>query len=363
MLSITFWFWLSTRQITSIKLKVEAAMKREGKWVTMNDVASEAGVSSITVSRVLRTPEKVRPKTRERIEAAIVRLGYVPDESAGGLSSRRSRMVSALFSTLGGPVFASTINGLSARLREGGYHLLLASTDYSKENEESYIAAMLARRPDGVVLTSTAHTPAARELLRKAGIPVVEIWELPDDPVGHAVGFSNREAGRAMAEMLIETGRKNIGFLGNLSGSNTRTSQRLAGFIDALAAADRIPNRIVQSRDMNMSGPERGAGEFAELMRRWPDTDAVFCVSDSIALGAVSEARRCGVRVPEEVAITGFGDFDFAGESGLGLTTVRVPGYRIGEEAAEVILHGLDNPADPAVTRDLGFEIIRRTTA
>ena len=142
------------------------------KWVRMSEVAAAARVSTMTVSRVLRTPEKVRRETCERVAAAIRKLGYVPDAAAGTLSSRRSRIVGALVSTLGGSVFASTVDGLSQTLREAGYQLLLAATNYTPQLEADFIAAMLARRPDGLVLTSTQHTKAAHRLLTTAGIPI-----------------------------------------------------------------------------------------------------------------------------------------------------------------------------------------------
>ena len=206
------------------------------KWVRMSEVAAAARVSTMTVSRVLRTPEKVRRETCERVAAAIRKLGYVPDAAAGTLSSRRSRIVGALVSTLGGSVFASTVDGLSQTLREAGYQLLLAATNYTPQLEADFIAAMLARRPDGLVLTSTQHTKAAHRLLTTAGIPIVELWELPDKPVGSAVGFSNRAAGKAMTEFLLDSGRQRIGFIGRAAPSDTRGQLRRAGYEDALLA-------------------------------------------------------------------------------------------------------------------------------
>ena len=154
-------------------------MRDERRWVRMSEVAAAAGVSAMTVSRVLRTPDKVSRETCARVEAAIRKLGYVPDEAAGAFSSRRSRIVGALVSTLGGSVFASTVDGLSQTLREAGYQLLLATTNYAPAVEADVIAAMLARRPDGLVLTSTHHTKSAYRLLKGAGVPVVELWNCP----------------------------------------------------------------------------------------------------------------------------------------------------------------------------------------
>jgi LacI family gluconate utilization system Gnt-I transcriptional repressor len=333
------------------------------KWVKMSEVAAVAKVSTMTVSRVLRAPQKVRRETCERVEAAIRALGYVPDEAAGALSSRRSRIVGALVSTLGGSIFASTVDGLSQTLRKAGYQLLLATTNYAPEIEADFIGALLARRPDGLVLTSTEHTDAALGLLKAAGIPIVELWELPHAPLDSAVGFSTRAAGRAMTEFLAETGRHRIGFIGSTSPSDTRGQLRRAGYEDVLAERALGPPRIVAKAGPGIDGPDSGALALGELLARWPDTDAVFCSSDSVALGALCEAWRRRLRVPEDIAIAGFGDFEMASEHGLALTTVRVPGFAIGEEAARLVLQHGEGAAGGGRVVDLGFRIVRRNTA
>jgi len=332
------------------------------KWVRMSEVAAAAKVSTMTVSRVLRAPGKVRPETSSRVEAAIRKLGYVPDEAAGALSSRRSRIIGALVSTLGGSFFASTVDGLSQTLREAGYQLLLATTNYTPEIEDDSIVAMLAHRPDGLVLTSTQHTDVAHRRLKRAGIPIVELWELPDAPIDSAVGFSNRAAGKAMTEFLAGAGHQRIGFIGRSARYDKRGQMRRAGYTDALD--DR---RLHDPRVVAVAGrgddQSVGAVGLADLLARWGDTTAMFCSSDSVALGALSEARRRGLAVPEDVAIAGFGDFEMASENGLALTTVRVPGFAIGEEAARLLLQRGNGQASGRQVIDLGFEIVRRRTA
>jgi len=335
------------------------------RWVTMQDVARAAEVSTITVSRVLRTPEKVRAATRERVQAAVRELGYVPDQVAGALSSRESRLVAALVSTLSGSIFASTVDGLAQSLREADHQLLLGTTEYSSATEEALVATALSRRPDGIVLTSGDHTPAARAMLAGAGIPVIEVWELPEDPVDMAVGFSNQEAGRAMTRHLHATGRRRIGFVGGSRGTgeaDRRGRLRRQGYETALAELGLgAPRLVPEPADGSMV--ERGARDLAALLECWSDTDAVFCSSDSAALGAVSEARRRGIAVPDRLAIAGFGDFEFAGDLGLGLTTVSIPGHAIGTEAGRMLLaRKRGEPVGTAIL-DLGFTIVRRATA
>ena len=333
-----------------------------GAWATMADVAAVAGVSTMTVSRVLRSPAKVAAATRARVQAAILALGYVPDGIAGSLASGESRLVAALVSTVAGSIFVSTIDGLGAALAEAGHQLLVGSTDYSPASEEALLTALLRRRPDGLVLTSAEHTPATTRMLRAARLPVVEVWDLPERPLDLAVGFSNRAAGAALTGLLVELGYRRIGFVGGFFAGDRRGRRRFDGYAEVLAAKGLGPPRhLPVPGGTNLV--EAGAAAFSRFLERWPDTDAVFCASDALALGALCEARRRGLAVPGRVAIAGFGDFEFAGEGGLGLTTVRVPGRRIGLEAARLLLARKAGTPDLPRRLDLGFELVRRSSA
>jgi len=336
--------------------------KAANGWVTMQDVAREAGVSAMTVSRVLKVPAKVAPPTRHRVEAAIARLGYVPDSVAGALSSGRSRLVAAILSTLGGSIFVSTVAGLGETLRARGHQLLLGTTDYSQESEEALLAATLGRRPDGLVLTSGVHTEDARAMLGHAAIPVVELWELPETPIDMAVGFSNHAAGQAMTRFLFELGYRRIAFLGALGPEDRRGRARFDGYAEAVTELG-----IGPTREIGLGAPtspiEHGARSLPMLLERWPECDAVFCASDAMALGVFMEAMRRGVAVPGQLAIAGLGDFEYAGDHGLGLTTLAIPGERMGREAARLLLARKDGAAPPGTVVDVGFEPVRRATA
>jgi LacI family gluconate utilization system Gnt-I transcriptional repressor len=337
--------------------------KQRGNWVTMEDVATRAEVSKITVSRVLRDPEKVREVTRERVFAAVRELGYLPDDAAGALTTRSSKIVAALISTLEGSTFASTVDGLSRQLREAGYQLLLATTDYSPEREADILSTLLRRRPDGLVMTSSQHTSEARALLKRAQIPVVELWELPSRPIDCAVGFSNFSAGQAMTEFLLNRGYRRPVFIGAREGSDGRARSRSAGYAAAISErCSFTPRTVVAPADV-ISSTERGASGLVAALESWPDTDCVFCASDSVALGAISEARRRSLCVPDDIAVAGYGDFDFAGGSGLELTTVRIAGIEIGERAAELILQRLQGNRPKRKSIDVGFEVVARATA
>ena len=332
----------------------------KGKWVTMKDVADLANVGTITVSRVLRTPEKVSEPKRQRVQNAIAQLGYVPDNTAGALSSSKSRIFGAIVSTISDSVFASTLDGLSSTLRAAGYELLLTSTGYDPDVEEDALRALLARRPDGIVLTSTSHSAGVTKLIKSLSIPAVEIWQLPSAPLDIAVGFSNFQAAYDMARHLIDSGRKSIAFLGGDGPRDARGRRRREGYLAALNAAGVPPITWSNKEQGAVSGIETGAAFFDGCLNANPHIDAVMCVSDIVAVGVLCEARRRNVEVPGDLAVAGFGGFEVSMPSGFDLTTIEVPGKEIGIASAKALL-------DPEAARarkviDLGYKLVQRGT-
>lgn len=327
----------------------------------MDDVAELAGVSQMTVSRALRTPEKVAPETRARIEAAMAQLDYVPDLVAGSLAARRSGLIAAVVSTFENAIFAPTIAGLTEAAEAAGFTILLGSSGYSETDEERLLRAILGRRPDGVMLTDAFHTPRARRLLAAAGVPIVETWDLPAEPVDMVVGFSNVDAGRAMALALHGFGYRRIAFVAPSSERDRRGLKRLEGYrraMDELGAP---------RREIRLHGPvatlEEGAAALASLLDRHPDADAVACSVDTLAAGALLEARRRGIDVPGRLGIAGFGDFALAQPAGLDMTTMRIAGRNIGAEAGAMLVKRIAGETpDPAVF-DIGYEVVRRSSA
>jgi LacI family transcriptional regulator, gluconate utilization system Gnt-I transcriptional repressor len=304
--------------------------------VKMSDVARAAGVSTMTVSRALRQDGRIAPETRRKIQRLVQELGYVPDRTAAGFSSRRSGFVGVLVPSLNNTHFAETAVGLQNELHPAGLHMLLGHTSYLKARAEQLVETMLERRPEAMVVTYDDHTPRTRRLLSEAGIPVIEIWEVPPKPIGHVVGFSNRKAATTMTRHLIDLGRRKIGFIGEANDNGTRGAQRRLGFLDAVRAAGLDATRLIR-----MAAPPIGMLEgrqaMAALMRQWPDTDAVFCVSDPCAFGAVSACQVAGIAIPDDVAIAGFGNFEISQCAVPAISTISVSGLTIGAEAAGLI--------------------------
>ena len=321
------------------------AMQRS---VTMKDVARAAGVSVMTVSRAFRTDGSVREETRDAILAVAEQLGYVFDATAANLRSQRTDFVAITIPSLNNANFADTVRGLSAVLSEHGLQVLLGYTDYDVAQEERLIEQLLRRRPEAIVVTGGRHTPRGRRLLENAGIPVIETWDLPMEPIGHVVGFSNAAAMRAVVDHLVGLGHRRIAFIGGDTDGDTRRADRRRGFIAAMQAHGLDASRLIGAGQPPISMRE-GADAMARLLAERPDTEAVVCVSDLSAFGALTECQRRGVRVPGDIALAGFGAYEIAGICVPPLTTVNPFPVRIGEETARVILDVL--AGDPAPRR------------
>ncbi|MBI3525313.1 MAG: LacI family DNA-binding transcriptional regulator [Betaproteobacteria bacterium] len=326
--------------------------------VRMVDVAQLAGVSSITVSRTLLTPELVTPATRRMVEKAIKQCGYIPNRVAGSLAANRSRTVAVIVPTISNSLFADTVQGITDLLEAHGYHVFLGTSNYDIKEEESLVSAFLERRADAMVLTGISHSPTTKKLLRNAGIPVVEMWNLTPRPIDMAIGFSNFEAARKMTLFLASRGYRKIGFLGGVTENNDRTRDRERGYLAALAELGiaAVENRIVRTPfDFPMGGTA-----IAALLSKSPSLDAVFAASDVLAIGAILECNRRGWPVPSKIAIAGMDDSPLGSQLSPKLTTVRIPRYGIGTVVGEHLIERLRGQASSKRIVDLGFEIVER---
>lgn len=336
--------------------------RRGAGGITLGDVARIAGVSPITASRALNTPEQVAPETLARVREAVARTGYVPNRLAGGLASARSRLVAAVVPTIAGPVFMEMVQSLTSALAEAGYQLMLGQSGYTESREDALLEAIIGRRPDGIVLTGIMHSAEGRRRLLASGIPVVETWDLTPTPIDMLVGFSHIEAAAAVVRHLQAKGRRRLALL---SGDDERAQRRNRGFVDealrlglARDAAD-IPVELVPAPTTLGSG-RAGLGR---LLARAPETDAVFCSSDLLALGVLTEAAARGIAVPRQLAVVGFGDLAFAADTEPALSTVRIDGTAIGRRAAGFIVDRAEGRTVGDKVLDLGFRVIERASS
>jgi LacI family transcriptional regulator, gluconate utilization system Gnt-I transcriptional repressor len=331
---------------------------------TMADVARQAGVSAMTVSRALKNEALVSSPTREKIFRAVSELGYVLDQAAGSLSSRKTGFIAALVPSINNSNFSDTARGITDELGRTDLQLLLGYTDYSEDNEEKLIEAMLRRRPEGVILAGGVHTPHTRRMLSSAGIPVIETWDLPPEPIDQVVGFSNEEAMRLLIARLAAKGYRRFGYVGGTTARDSRGEQRRKGFIRALDELGFAPGRIV-SWGVPPISIEHGGPAIVTLLERWPDTEVVAFVSDLPAFGALMECKRRNIHVPEQVAIAGFGDYEVGAFSHPRITTVNVDCYGIGRLAArrliELLQAGSRSRHDEIILTS--FRVVERESA
>lgn len=333
---------------------------RSSFGATMAEVAVMAGVTKMTVSRVLRHPEKVNPSTRDHVRKAMKQLGYVPNRVAGSLTSGASGLVATIVPTLRHSLFADTLEGLSDVLSDAGMDLIVSSSAYRTDVEEGQIRSLLERRPDALVLTGLTHTEGAKQLLRGFRIPVVETWETGDAPVDMVVGYSNRDAAHAMTVELVQAGYRRIAFVNGPSLNNERARHRAEGYLAALQEAGLSAPPIHVVHDEAAILPETGARAIRTLRSEHPDVDAVFFTSDVFAVGAILACRDIGVAVPGEIGIAGFHDLEIGRVVSPNLTTVHVPALEMGRKAAEMILRCLAGERPASERCDLGFSILQR---
>lgn len=304
--------------------------------VTMRDVAEAVGVSPMTVSRAFKNDRSVNAETRARIRGAADKLGYIYDSTAMAFRTQKSGFVAVNLPSINNANFADTYRGLSDRMDGSGMQLLLGATNYRVEKEEALVRQLLTRNPEALVLTGGDHTQATRDLVVARGLPVVEMWDLPDDPLGHAVGFSNADAMGLVVDHLAQTGRRKFAFLGALPGGDSRGAERRAGALEA-ARRHGLPEMTFMHAGPAPVSMRHGAARVDAMGPDLRTLDAIVCVSDPVAFGALSACRRLGLRVPDDIAITGFGQFEIALVSEPRITTVDVGARRIGTAVAELL--------------------------
>ena len=331
----------------------------------MQRIAEMAGVSAMTISRALKSDATVSKATRDRVLELVRQTGYIPDATARIFASGRSGFVAVLVPSINNSNFADTTRGMTMALDRASLHVLLGDTGYSIEREEHLISTLLQRRPEAIVLTGGAHTAAARKQLVDADIPIIETWDLPKTPLGHVVGFSNAAAGRAMVGYLHERGYRRIGFIGGTTKRDTRGSERRVGYAGAVKELGLPEGRIVSFGKPPVS-IEQGGEALGLMLDQWPDTDAIVCVSDLSAFGVLMECHRRGIKVPADVAIAGFGDFDVARCAWPRLTTIAIDCFGIGERTAEIVLNALEARSRgevlPPAKIKVDFKVVARET-
>jgi LacI family gluconate utilization system Gnt-I transcriptional repressor len=303
----------------------------------LEDIARASGVSKMTVSRVLRGGAGFSEDTRDRVTRAAERLGYVPNRLAaafGGVEA--STLVGLCVPRLTSGLFGHVLDGADRALNRLGYQVMIGSNNHSVADEEAWVRQAMGWRPAGLILTGRNHSAGTVDLIRGAGMPVVEIWDLTTSPIDVSVGFSHFDCGAEMGQFLIRRGRRRAGFVGALSRADVMGQARLDGFQSALSSA----GHPLVDREVLHDSPGFYPGYYALelLLSRQPSLDVVYFHNDEMAIGGLAFAQARGIRVPEDLGIVGWGGMEAASVLPRRLTTTAVPAAALGKTAAEALV-------------------------
>lgn len=319
--------------------------------LTLRDVSEASGVSEMTVSRVLRNKGDVSAATRQKVQDAAKRLGYVPNKIAGALASSRVNLVAVIIPSLGNMVFPEVLAGISEVLEDTDLQPVVGVTDYLPEKEEKVLFEMLSWRPSGVIIAGLEHSEASRAMLRQAGIPVVEIMDTDGEPIDACVGISHRRAGRKMAEEIIAAGYKKIGFMGTKMPLDHRARKRFEGFTRTLAKAGiEIADQEFYSGGSALA---KGREMTAKMIARSPDLDFLYYSNDMIGAGGLLYLLEQGVAIPDQIGLAAFNGVELLDGLPRQLATMDACRREIGVKAAQIIVarnQGLANEDETTVT-------------
>lgn len=326
---------------------------------TLEDVALAAQVSTATISRSINMPEKVAKHTRERIQNAIDQLGYMPNFGGRVLASSRTNTIGAIIPSMSNAMFASGLQAFQEELSSAGVMMLVASTGYSTENEFRQIRSLLSHGADGLLLIGADRPQETTDFLTLRRIPYIVSWCYQNDPAQLFVGFDNVAAAAEMAQSVLEHGHRKIAMIAGVTRDNDRARGRVKGVSDAIAAHGQGA-RLLQTFEAPYTLAE-GAAAFERLMELPERPSAIICGNDVLAAGAMMRARERGVRIPQEISITGFDDIGLASVVDPALTTVRVPQIEMGKTAARVLLSHLSGEGGAASVQ-IKTQIIHRAS-
>ena len=313
--------------------------------LTLREVSEASGVSEMTVSRVLRGKGDVSIATRERVQQAAKRLGYVPNKIAGSLASSRVNLVAVIIPSLGNMVFPEVLSGISETLADTALQPVVGVTDYLPEKEEKVLFEMLSWRPAGVIIAGLEHSDASRAMLARAGVPVVEIMDVDGDPIDACVGISHRRAGRLMAEEIIAAGYQRIGFLGTKMPLDHRARKRFEGFTQTLGKAGiEIADQEFYSGGSALA---KGREMTAAILARSPTLDFLYYSNDMIGAGGLLYLLEQGVDIPGQIGLAGFNGVELLDGLPRRLATMDACRREVGVRAAQIIM---ERQADPAAS-------------
>ncbi|MEO3860202.1 substrate-binding domain-containing protein [Acrocarpospora sp. B8E8] len=323
----------------------------------IRDVAEHAGVSPGTVSNVLNRPEKVSAATRAKVEAAVRELGFVRHGSAATLRAGHSKTIGLSVIDIGNPFFTDVTAGVEEVASDLGYAVILSNSAGSRTKEERNLLVLAEQRVRGVLITPSDEDPARLDRLRERGIMVVLVDHPAHRPDQCSVAVNDIAGGTTAVTHLRAGGATSIAYV---TGPLTirQCIDRRAGAERALGGAEL---RVIEMAAMT---PRAGQQAAAKMIAEGDLPDAIFCANDLLALGMLRGLTHAGIRVPDDVALIGYDDIDFAAASAVSLTSIRQPTHQLGRVATELLLDECDHP-DTHAHQQIMFQpelVIREST-
>lgn len=322
------------------------------KRPTLQDVANVVGVTKMTISRYLRDHSQVSTRMQKKIALAVEELGYIPNRAPDLLSHAKSHAIGILVPSLTNQVFSEVIRGIESVTEAAGYQTMLAHYGYSADIEEERISFLLSYHIDGLILSESHHTARTLKMIETAGIPVIEMMDVASPAIEQAIGVDNFEASYQMITTMITKGYKNIVYLG--ARLDVRTQLRQQGYEKAMQENGLQSKSVMTEAASSFT---LGAELLQKTLNDHPQTDGIFCTNDDLAVGALFECQRQGLRVPQDIAIAGFHGHDIGQSMVPKLATVVTPREKIGQVTAEQLIARLNGQAINDKVIDLGFEI------
>ncbi|WP_032093002.1 MULTISPECIES: gluconate operon transcriptional repressor GntR [Pasteurellaceae] len=322
------------------------------KRPTLQHIADHLGITKMTISRYLRNPASVAPDTRQKIAAAIEQFGYIPNRAPDILSNAKSRAIGVLLPSLTNQVFADVLKGIELITDNAGYQTMLAHYGYSEQKEEQRIESLLSYNVDGLILAENQHSKRTLKMLEVANIPVIEIMDCSAVGIRQSIGFDNIAAAHSMVETMIKRGHKHVVYF--TARMDKRTKLKMQGYEQAMRKYGLQPHSLITEQPSSFT---LGATLLRQTLHQYPATDGIFCTNDDLAIGALFECQRLGIKIPQQIAIAGFHGHDVGQSMTPQLATVITPRLEIGKTAAQELLNRLNGIPQQSSMINLGYQI------
>jgi DNA-binding LacI/PurR family transcriptional regulator len=335
--------------------------------VTIKDIAKRLDISHSTVSRALSGSSLISQATTEKIRKTAAEMGYLHSAAARSLKTNRSQALGVIVSNIDDPFFGEILQGIEEVAQENGYSLFMAASQRDSEKEKYIVQAMRERRVDGVIICSAVFSAEQSNQFSKYGVPIVVVNNQSAEAYRYSIYHDDIDGARQLTRHLIELGHTRIAYLGNASAGRTNIDR--AQGLEMEMKAHGLTIRPGYRHDVSGNSPQNGLEGIGVLLALPEPPSAVLCYNDMIATGVLKGLHNAGVRVPEEISVTGFDNIVFSAFTQPALTTFDQPKRFIGAEAANLLFKLLEsreteeNPGEQIMQTLKGKLLVRQSTA